>query len=228
MSKPKVSFLSPTYNKESWISETIENLMKQTLEDIEIVFINDGSTDGTYDVIKHYMKQDKRIKCISLKQNVGLGKAWNIGTRLVNSDIICVASGDDLWDIDRAKITWEYFQKHKNKDVFYGSFYFCDSRMKPVEYKEAIPFKKGEQEKILANGHVNQYIGHFVMSYRKRIALKVPYRADYKVGIDHPFLVDLEKAGARFGWTKKILGWARILNSGVSISRRSEVENAKV
>lgn len=221
---PKISFLAPIYNKESWVSFTIESLIAQTLEDIEIIFIDDGSTDNTCDIIRFYQKQDKRIKLHRIGSNVGLGKAWNIGTKLVNSPIICVASGDDIWVKERAQITYDFFKKHK-KDVFYGAFFFCDFAMNPKEYKKAIPFSKKKMLTPREDGFCPQFCGHFVTSYTTEIANKVPYREEYKVGIDYPFFRDLCKANAKFGWTTKTLGFARLLSTGVSISRRQEVNS---
>ena len=221
-----VSFLGPVFNKSAWISSTIENLQQQTLEDVEFIFIDDGSTDETARIIQFYARKDKRIKLYKLGKNVGLGKAWNIGTKLVKSPIICVASGDDWWVKDRAKWSYEFFKKHKDKDVFYGAFCFCSYAMNPVEYKKAIPFSKVKLLTPREDGFSSQFVGHFTMAYRTKIAKKVPYRTDMRVGIDFPFLVDLVKAGARFGWTDKLLGYARLLNTGVSIARRQEVVEA--
>ena len=224
----KVSFLGPVKDKAAWISSTIENLQEQTLEDVEFIFVDDGSTDDTPKIIRHYAKKDKRIKLHLIGENAGLGKAWNIGTKLVKSPIICVMSGDDWWVKERAEWAYESFKEHKNIDVWYGGFYFCDYAMNPREYKPTIPFSKKKLMTVRKDGFCSQNIGHFVMSYRTAIAKKVPYRADMRVGIDYPFIVDLIKAGAKFGWTKKILGYARLLRTGVSISQRQEVvENTK-
>ena len=106
----KVTVLAPVYNKAAWISDTIDNLQQQTLKDIEILFIDDGSTDDTVKVIRWFMKKDKRIRLHRIGKNVGLGKAWNIGTKLVKSPIICVGSGDDIWVKDRCKWSYEFFK----------------------------------------------------------------------------------------------------------------------
>lgn len=225
MGKPAVTFLGPVYNKVSWIGETIESLQNQTLEDIEIIFIDDGSTDGTPDLIRHYQKDDKRIKLYRLKKNQGLGKAWNYGTPKATSDIICVSSGDDIFAPERAKITYDYFNK-KDIDVFYSSFWFCDYKLEKKEYKPAIPYSARKLTTARIDGFCPQYIGHLTMAYTKKIGLKVPYRYYLKVGIDYPFLVDLSKASCKFGWTKKVLAYARILSTGVSLSRRDEVEKS--
>jgi len=225
---PKITFLGPVYNKESYIAETIRNLQLQTLGDVEFLFVDDGSTDNTANIIKWFAKKDKRIKLHKIGKNVGLGKAWNIGTKLVKAPIICVISGDDIWIKERAEISYNFFKKHKDKDVFYGGFYFCDYALNPVEYKPAIPFLKKRLLTPRKDGFCPQYIGHFVMSYKTGVGLNVPYREEYRVGIDYPFLCDLANSGCNFGWTKKTLGYARVLKSGVSIERRKEVENINV
>lgn len=221
----RITFLAPIYNKESWVGDTIRSLQAQTMKDFEVLFIDDGSTDDTVAVIESFAEDDKRIKVHQIPTNKGLGNAWNVGTKLVTTPLIAVASGDDIWTPDRAKVTCDYF--HNNKvDVFYSSFWFCDSMMNKVEHKPAIAYDKKLLLTPRADGFCPQYIGHFVMAYTTKIALKVPYRSNLKVGIDYPFLVDLANAGAKFGWTTKDLGYARVLKSGVSISRRNEVEKA--
>jgi glycosyltransferase involved in cell wall biosynthesis len=199
--KPKISWVAPVYNKVAWIKDTIESIQAQTLKDIEIIFLDDGSTDGTADVIKWFAKKDKRIRLYRLRKNVGLGKAWNIATKLARSPIICVASGDDIWVRERSQITYDFF-------------------------KEAIPFSKKKMLVQRKDGYCPQYIGHFTMALWTCVAKRVPYREDLKVGVDYPFICDLIKARASFGWTNKVLGYARLLPSGVSLSRREEVVRA--
>jgi glycosyltransferase involved in cell wall biosynthesis len=225
MEKPKISILAPVFNKGAWISETIQSLIKQTLEDIEIVFLDDGSTDNTAEIIKYYQKQDRRIRLYRFKKNKGLGVAWNTITPLAKADIICVASGDDIIVPKRAELTYSYFRKHSNCDVFYGSFYFCDYALRPIEYKPAIPYSKKKLITPRKDGYCPQYIGHITMAYKTKVGLDTPYR-NFKVGIDYPFLVDLANKGYRFGWTKETLAYARLLKTGVSLSRREEVNNA--
>lgn len=220
---PKLTFLAPVFNKVSWIGESIVSLQNQTLKDIEIIFIDDGSWDGTADIIKFYMRDDKRIKLHQLKENLGLGKAWNIGTGLVDSPIICVASGDDIWVRERAEWTLNHFRNHPKNDVFYGAFAFCDAMMNPKEFKPAVPFSAKKLLTPRKDGFANQTIGHFIMAYKTKIGLKYPYDENRKYGVDYPFITTLIKNNCKFGWTSKLLGYARLLPSGVSVSHRAEI-----
>ena len=74
----KVSIIIPTYNVEMYLEECMESVTHQTLRDIEIICINDGSTDGSLEILKRYAAQDPRILLVD-KENGGYGVAMNIG-----------------------------------------------------------------------------------------------------------------------------------------------------
>ena len=74
----KVSIIVPTFNVEPYLKECMESITHQTLEDIEIICINDGSTDGSLAILKSYAEKDSRIKLVD-KENGGYGIGMNIG-----------------------------------------------------------------------------------------------------------------------------------------------------
>lgn len=95
--KSKVSIIVPVYNCEKLVGRTLEKLVKQTLNEIEIVCVNDGSTDGSLEVLQQWAKKDKRIKVVSQK-NGGLSNARNTGIRNATSPYLMFCDGDDLFD----------------------------------------------------------------------------------------------------------------------------------
>ena len=74
----KVSIIIPTYNVEMYLVECMESVVNQTLKDIEIICINDGSTDGSLEILKSYAQKDDRIVLVD-KENGGYGIGMNIG-----------------------------------------------------------------------------------------------------------------------------------------------------
>lgn len=228
MKKPKVCFLGTTYNGQAYIAETIECILNQTIQDIEVIYINDGSTDHTIDILKHYAKIDPRFKYYSFKKNKGISKAWNYGLTKVTAPIICVTSDDDTYIAERAELSHERLH-NKPYDVFYGAFLRGHEDLSiqqgflrdgsPAWIAKTVPYKKGILKK-------KQTIGHGFMSITTKMALKVKYRENLKVGIDYPFLVDLENAGCRFCWTKDPLGIYRLHPKSVSFTRYDEVLDA--
>lgn len=95
--KPKVSVCIPVYNAEKYISECLDSLIKQTLREIEIICVNDGSTDNSPEIIKQYQKKHKNIKLINQK-NQGLGGARNTGIENATGKYVGFVDADDFVD----------------------------------------------------------------------------------------------------------------------------------
>lgn len=92
--KPRVSVIIPAYNCETIIPATIKSVLAQTLKNIEIIIIDDGSTDNTLDVIHTLVRGDDRVKVLSVK-NGGPAKARNIGINTCDGDYLCFLDSDD-------------------------------------------------------------------------------------------------------------------------------------
>ena len=88
----KVSLIIPIYNSSKYLKKCINSLVNQTLKDIEIILINDGSKDDSDKIIKEY--KDKRIKYIR-KQNEGIGKTRNLGIKEAAGEYIAYVDSDD-------------------------------------------------------------------------------------------------------------------------------------
>jgi len=91
---PKVSVVVPVYNVEKYIRECLDSIISQTLGDIEIICVNDGSTDNSLAVLEEYAEKDDRIKIIS-KPNSGYGHTMNVGIEVAAGDYIGIVESDD-------------------------------------------------------------------------------------------------------------------------------------
>ena len=94
MQSKKISIIVPLYNAEKYIEQTIEDLITQTYQNIEIIMINDGSVDKSEDIVRKYAREDDRIKVISI-ENQGPSKARNVGLDLATGDYIRFVDADD-------------------------------------------------------------------------------------------------------------------------------------
>ncbi|MBQ9245019.1 glycosyltransferase [bacterium] len=92
--KPKVSIILPVYNVGKYLRQSLDSLINQTLKDIEIICVDDGSTDDSYDILEEYKEKDSRIKVIH-KSNKGTGAARNDGLRLATGECIGFVDPDD-------------------------------------------------------------------------------------------------------------------------------------
>lgn len=112
----KFSIIIPCYNLENYISKTIENVLKQTYINFELVLIDDGSTDNTLKILKTYEKRDNRIIVIS-KENGGVSSARNIGISKAAGEYILFLDGDDLIENNLLAKAQEIFEQG-NVDMF--------------------------------------------------------------------------------------------------------------
>ncbi len=97
---PKVSVIIPVYNVESYLQRSLDSVINQTLKDIEIICINDGSTDNSLDILKEYASKDKRIKIIDLAVNQGVANARNIALENANGEYVGFVDPDDYIDLN--------------------------------------------------------------------------------------------------------------------------------
>lgn len=106
----KVSIIVPIYNTSKYLNGCIKSLLHQTLEDIEIILINDGSTDESESIIKKY--KDKRIKYIS-KKNEGIGKTRNLGIDTATGEYLSFIDSDDYIEPNFCEVMYEKAIKDK-------------------------------------------------------------------------------------------------------------------
>ena len=92
---PKVSIVIPTYNVENYLCECMESVVNQTLRDIEIICINDGSTDGSLKILREYADRDERVILID-KKNEGYGVGMNTGMDIATGEYIGIVEPDDF------------------------------------------------------------------------------------------------------------------------------------
>ena len=113
--KVKVSVLVPIYNVEEFLPECLDSLVNQTLRDIEIICINDGSTDNSLNIIKKYASKDNRIKIID-KKNTGYGDSMNQGLKKAMGEYVGIVESDDFIERDAFEIMYNLAKK-KNVEV---------------------------------------------------------------------------------------------------------------
>ena len=109
----KVSIIIPIFNTENYIAKCLNSLVNQTLQDIEIICVNDGSTDDTMLIVNKYAQKDSRIKIIH-QEHSKQGAARNKGLKIVQGEYIGFVDSDDWVDLD-------YFEKLYNTSKKYDS-----------------------------------------------------------------------------------------------------------
>lgn len=130
----KVSAIIPVYNVEEYLPKCLDSLINQTLKDIEIIVVNDGSPDNSEKIIKEYSKKDKRIIYIK-KENGGQGSARNLGLKKARGEYISFIDSDDWIDADMFE---SMYNKAKENDF---DIVTCGYKNVSNESVEEIPIK---------------------------------------------------------------------------------------
>ena len=212
-----VSYVVPLYNKQAYIAECLTCLQKQSIDNIEIIVVDDCSTDDSLEIAQFMAKDDKRIKVYHLDENKGRSYARNYGNKKANGDIIAVNDADDISSPHRTKVIQQAFRKPI--DIFYSSFYCQDYTIAAKE------FDIEEVKKDLFT-----YIGHSTMAYRRDVLDKIKYSEGKWSDLgcdDWKFQMDAYSKGMKFGFSEKPLVVYR--TSGNSISKnRDENEIAEL
>lgn len=126
MSIPKVSVVVPCYNVEKYLNQCIDSIVNQTLKEIEIICVNDGSTDSTLSILRDYEQKDPRVKIID-KVNTGYGNSMNCGFDMANGEYIGIVESDDFIDSDMFEKLYAC-AKENELDVVKSGFYFYWSK----------------------------------------------------------------------------------------------------
>ncbi len=94
MPRPKISLIMPVFNREHYLHEAVDSILQQTYPDFEFIIIDDGSQDGSLEIIRSY--QDKRIRFLQNSKNLGVAKTLNLGISLAQGPFIARMDSDDI------------------------------------------------------------------------------------------------------------------------------------
>ncbi|MBW5381342.1 glycosyltransferase family 2 protein [Brachyspira hampsonii] len=132
-----VSIIIPVYNVSKYLSTCLDSAVNQTYKDLEIICINDGSTDDSLEILKEYADKDNRIIIID-KKNSGVSAARNDGIEKSNGEYIFFMDSDDYIDNDFIEVFYNNAEKNNSDLVVLSSFWNLDKRVNK-DYHSALP-----------------------------------------------------------------------------------------
>ena len=183
---PLVSFVLPTWQAGFVLVQTLDSLFDQTLDNIEVIIIDDGSTDETRAILNEIT--DSRFKTISLRCRHGAGFARNIGNIEAHAPYICVVDAGDVLLPRKAEVTVQYFKDNPEIDIM------C-SATTPQAGGETIPPR-------LYRGLLGEKLGfeHPGVAYKKEVTKKIKYRTtSLETDQYDAFFFECARAGFKFG-----------------------------
>ena len=230
----KVSIIMPTYNVEKYFRQCLESVINQTLEDIEIIPVDDGSPDNCGKIMDEYAAKDSRIKPIH-QQNGGYGKAVNAGINAATGEYIGIVETDDWIEPDMYEKLYTR-AKELDADVCDSGFYVYNSQGKekkqnvkwihPNENIDFFPddrsFTIAEQPKLIMK-HASIWAKIYKTSFLKSNDIRVneTMAASYQ---DFPFMVEIMCKAKRIAVVKDYFYHWRVEDNSNSSTTRNDAK----
>lgn len=151
--KPKISIIIPVYNVEKYLCDTMNSVITQSLEDIEIICVDDCSTDNSLKILETYSKKDLRIKILKHKENMTASQSRKDGVLASTGTYIMFLDGDDCLFPDSCQIAYDAIEKYHTDIVHFACKVEAvgdvdEQRMRDTK-KAAAPFIGGLNEESL-------------------------------------------------------------------------------
>ena len=206
---PKISVLVPIYNTEKYLKKCLDSIAGQTLKDIEVICVNDGSTDNSLAVAEEFAEKDPRFKVIN-KENTGYGNTMNIALEKASGEYIGIVESDDFAASDMFEYLYS-LSRSGTIDLVKGNFYdYYEDYNKPpraYENKERnmipdsmVPFILSENAQIQF-GHPSVWSA----VYRRKFINDNNIRFKEEKGggwVDNPFFYETLCKAKSIIWTK--------------------------
>ena len=189
---PLVSILIPTYNSVDFVEDTVRSIMNQTYTNIEIVIVDDASTDGTMKILEKLSKEDKRIKLSQNKKNLGITDNMNNGIHKCIGKYIAILDGDDWAYPYRIEEQVKLMEKDEEVVLCAGYMDICDENLN-VKTTRTYPLKDKEIRRAMVK---YDPISHPSSMWRKDALIKTDlYSKNFPICRDYDLIVRISKFG---------------------------------
>jgi glycosyltransferase involved in cell wall biosynthesis len=209
---PKVSVIIPTYNRADFLAETVDSVLNQTYGDFEIIIVDDGSTDNTYQVAQTFT--DPRIKYIR-QENQGLSGARNSGIRCAEAEYLAFLDSDDILFPHKLEIQVQALDDNPGIGLVAGGFLYIDEHSKPLEEQRSwVAWPNLDIDTWL---FMCPFVCHSVLVRRSWVERVGMFDQNFRRCEDWDLWLRLSYAGCQMSWVENIVCGYR-LHSGQMVS----------
>lgn len=189
---PSISIIVPVYNAEKYLEACLESLENQSLNDIEIICIDDGSTDESFEILKRHAQKDTRLRLYA-QENAGVSAARNRGLDLVQGRYVMFVDSDDMIAQNTCEILMNEVQKHQSEIVVFAGKTFPTTKWKDACWaSRTVHYGSSESVFALFNepGSIPLMCNKlYAASLLKRTHAR--FNTNLKLGEDHAFQMNI-------------------------------------
>lgn len=207
----------PCYNVEQYIDASLTSILEQTYQNLDILLIDDGSSDRTYDILKSYEKKDKRIRVFLNEKNLGLIRTLNFGIKNSLGDYIARMDADDISELNRIEVLYAEIKKDHELDAISASAVYINTNGTVKGKVLAKGFNYGSLKFI---SFFSTPVIHPCILIKKTVLEENQYNTDFIHSEDYELFSRLIFLGHKFKNLPEILYRLRI--NPESVSRRFE------
>lgn len=174
---PKVSVIMPCFNHARFLSDSIRSILQQTHPDLELIIIDDCSSDGSGEIIKRFALQDSRIRPIRHECNQGLSKSRNDGLRIAGGQFIAFCDSDDIWEPDKLEVQAGLLGDRPDYGLTYCDTTIVDQKGLPTgqRFSERFPLPKTPSGWMFGNLVTRNFINIQSVLMRKECLQRIGY-----------------------------------------------------
>ncbi|MCC6512112.1 MAG: glycosyltransferase [Pirellulaceae bacterium] len=190
--QPRVSILMPIYNAQRYLSAALESMVAQSFTDWEMICIDDGSSDGSSDILRRWALKDQRLRVIS-QENQGIARTLNHGLTLARAPLVARMDADDISMPERLAIQVAFLDQHADHVAVGGSILKIDDESDRLGV-DHLPAEHSAIEQALLRRQTGMF--HPTVLMRKRIVQAVGgYRRQHEPADDHDLWLRLAQRG---------------------------------
>ena len=145
-----VSIITPMYNAQKYIADTMDSVLAQTYQNWEMIIMDDCSTDGGPDIVKEYSAKDSRIRYFRNERNQGVSKTRNAAMQKASGRYLAFLDSDDLWDADKLNVQIKFMRENDAHFTCTGCR-IIDEDGQPTGQVRHIPAKKDYSQMLKGN-----------------------------------------------------------------------------
>lgn len=220
-STPRVSVGIPVFNGEPFIRQTLDSIVGQTFEDLEIIISDNASTDGTQPICEEYARKDARIRYVRNRENIGLAKNFQRVVELARAEYFKLANADDLCGPDLVFRCVQVLDRDPTIVLCYGKTTLIDGAGRTLrEYEDGLDLRSPSVTERFRLALERVRLVNVLQGVMRAQALRRTALLDTYVGADMVLVVELALCGRFYELPERL--FQRRIHAGAFSSQASE------